>query len=199
MGSCIGEPLPCPAFWRRKPRSQDFLEEDQSPLEWLALLDGAPLVTRAKQLTGRQQPRPPGNDLIEPILNEAERCGFRLGSLAGTREADELIHAKLARERSGPHRVYAEQDGRSGPAAATLRGLMATLRSPGYGGLRSIRIPRAPARPPVQRIGKGQPVNKLNTNLPRRLGRDFLSRTFLFMQRHSTLYRSGSDGSCAKS
>jgi glycosyltransferase involved in cell wall biosynthesis len=30
-------------------------------------------------------------------------------------------------------------------------------------------------------------VSKLNTNLPRRLGRDFLSRTFLFMQRHSTL------------
>jgi exopolysaccharide biosynthesis WecB/TagA/CpsF family protein len=82
-------------------RWQGVLEEDQSPLEWLALLDGAPLVTRAKQLTGRQWPRLAGNDLIEPILDEAERRGFRLGFLAGTREAHELIRAKFARERPG--------------------------------------------------------------------------------------------------
>lgn len=41
--------------------------------------------------------------------------------------------------------------------------------------------------------GKGttQPVSKLNTDLPRRLARALLTRTFLFMQRHSTLVPAG--------
>ena len=82
-------------------RWQGVLDEDGSPLEWLALLDGAPLVTRAHHLTGRAWPRLAGSDLIEPILEEAQRRGLRLGVLGGTAETHALIRGRFSRERPG--------------------------------------------------------------------------------------------------
>ncbi|WP_320536998.1 WecB/TagA/CpsF family glycosyltransferase [Pseudarthrobacter sp. IC2-21] len=65
----------------------------------MTLLDGAPLVTRAEQLTGRQWPRLAGSDLIEPILNEVEQRGLRLGILGGRGETHKLIRARFAKDR----------------------------------------------------------------------------------------------------
>ena len=61
-------------------------------VRWLNLLDGAPLVWRARQLTGRQWPRLAGSDLIEPILDAAEFNGWSIGFLGGSA----ATHADLA-------------------------------------------------------------------------------------------------------
>ncbi|WP_344808042.1 WecB/TagA/CpsF family glycosyltransferase [Microlunatus ginsengisoli] len=58
---------------------------------WLALLDGAPLVRRAGELTGRPWPRLAGSDLIEPILDQAEKRGLSVGFLGGAPETHDLL------------------------------------------------------------------------------------------------------------
>ncbi|MFD4179648.1 WecB/TagA/CpsF family glycosyltransferase [Rhodococcus sp. NPDC058514] len=55
-------------------------------LRWLTLLDGVPLVRKAKALTGREWPKLSGSDLIEPILERAARDGARIGFLGGSAE-----------------------------------------------------------------------------------------------------------------
>jgi exopolysaccharide biosynthesis WecB/TagA/CpsF family protein len=61
-------------------------------VRWLNLLDGAPLVWRARQLTGRRWPRLAGSDLIEPILDAAEFNSLSIGFLGGSA----ATHADLA-------------------------------------------------------------------------------------------------------
>jgi exopolysaccharide biosynthesis WecB/TagA/CpsF family protein len=61
-------------------------------VRWLNLLDGAPLVWRARRLTGRQWPRLAGSDLIEPILDAAEFNSLSIGFLGGSA----ATHADLA-------------------------------------------------------------------------------------------------------
>lgn len=70
-------------------------------MQWLNLLDGAPLVAQARRLTGRKWPRLAGSDLIGPLL---ERCGqenLRLGFLGGSSEVQEQLRAGLAEDRPG--------------------------------------------------------------------------------------------------
>jgi exopolysaccharide biosynthesis WecB/TagA/CpsF family protein len=67
-------------------------------LSWLSLLDGAPLVSQARRLTGTRWPRLAGSDLIEPLLAAAERRGLRVGFLGGSTETQRLLRQRL------PHR-----------------------------------------------------------------------------------------------
>ena len=61
-------------------------------VRWLNLLDGAPLVRRASQLTGHRWPRLAGSDLIEPVLDAAEVSRLSVGFLGGSSQT----HAALA-------------------------------------------------------------------------------------------------------
>jgi exopolysaccharide biosynthesis WecB/TagA/CpsF family protein len=61
-------------------------------IQWLSLLDGAPLVKRARELTGRSWPRLAGSDLIHPIFDLAQVNGLSIGILGGSAET----HAELA-------------------------------------------------------------------------------------------------------
>lgn len=63
---------------------------------WLTLLDGMPLVARARRLTGRTWPRLAGADLIEPILELAAGNGWSVGVLGGQPETHEQFRARLA-------------------------------------------------------------------------------------------------------
>ncbi len=65
-------------------------------IQWLSLLDGAPLVAQAKRMTGRSWPRLAGSDLIDPLLDQAATRGIRIGFLGGTEETHELLRGKLA-------------------------------------------------------------------------------------------------------
>ncbi|NHW46258.1 WecB/TagA/CpsF family glycosyltransferase [Paenarthrobacter sp. MSM-2-10-13] len=70
-----------------------------APVEWLTLIDGAPLATQARRLTSKTWPRLAGSDLIHPFLAGAAARGLRLGFLGGSEETQKLIASKFATER----------------------------------------------------------------------------------------------------
>ena len=78
-------------FGRRGSSHADVDFGAASP-RWMVLLDGIPLVGRARRLTGRDWPRLAGSDLLAPLLEDAERIGARVGFLGGRQE----MHTKLA-------------------------------------------------------------------------------------------------------
>ncbi|MBV1779212.1 WecB/TagA/CpsF family glycosyltransferase [Paeniglutamicibacter sp. ABSL32-1] len=89
---------------------------DRTPdMEWLTLLDGAPLVAQSNRLTGGSWPRLAGSDLIGPILNEAERTGLSVGFLGGSAE----IHDELSRTLA-EHRPRLQVSGFWAPARTEL-------------------------------------------------------------------------------
>jgi exopolysaccharide biosynthesis WecB/TagA/CpsF family protein len=70
-----------------------------SDVEWLTLLDGAPLAAEAERLTGRPWPRLAGSDLIGPILDRCEAEGLAVGFLGGSPDAQVLLRGRLAERR----------------------------------------------------------------------------------------------------
>lgn len=72
--------------------SRDEVDFGAPSPRWLVLLDGIPLVRRARRVTGRDWPRLAGSDLLAPLLDEAERLGARVGFLGGRPQ----MHMKLA-------------------------------------------------------------------------------------------------------
>ena len=70
-----------------------------SVVDWVYLVDGAPLVTQSQRLTGRRWPRLAGSDLASPLLTRAEELGLKVGFLGGSEESQRLLAGKLARER----------------------------------------------------------------------------------------------------
>jgi exopolysaccharide biosynthesis WecB/TagA/CpsF family protein len=77
------------------------LLRDSGHLDWLDLIDGAPIAAAARRLTGSAWPRLAGSDLIGPLLDQAELDGIRVGFLGGTDETRTLLLEVLARERPG--------------------------------------------------------------------------------------------------
>lgn len=72
-------------------------------MSWLTLLDGAPLVARANSLSGLVWPRLAGSDLINPLLDEAERHNLRVGFLGGQPHVQQNLARKLELTRPGLH------------------------------------------------------------------------------------------------
>ena len=68
---------------------------DRHEVDWLDLIDGAPLAAQARRLTGRSYPKLSGSDLIVPILDEAERCARRIGVLGGERAVADPLARRL--------------------------------------------------------------------------------------------------------
>lgn len=68
-------------------------------IEWLTLLDGAPLAAHAERLTGRTWPRLAGSDLIAPLLERCEAEGLSVGFLGGSPDAQVLLRGRLAERR----------------------------------------------------------------------------------------------------
>jgi exopolysaccharide biosynthesis WecB/TagA/CpsF family protein len=69
-----------------------------SPVDWLYLLDGAPLVAQSQRLTGHRWPRLAGSDLASPLLARAEQLGLRVGFLGGSAENQRLLARKIEEE-----------------------------------------------------------------------------------------------------
>jgi exopolysaccharide biosynthesis WecB/TagA/CpsF family protein len=65
-------------------------------MEWLNLVDGAPLATQARRLTGHPWPRLAGSDLIGPLLARAELDKTRIGFLGGAESTHRQLHRELA-------------------------------------------------------------------------------------------------------
>ncbi|MEJ3403948.1 WecB/TagA/CpsF family glycosyltransferase [Rathayibacter sp. YIM 133350] len=68
---------------------------EHAQLEWLKLIDGAPLAAQAKRMTGHAWPRLAGSDLIAPTLAAAERNGTSVGFLGGAESTHDLLRAQL--------------------------------------------------------------------------------------------------------
>ncbi|MHB1011086.1 MAG: WecB/TagA/CpsF family glycosyltransferase [Propionibacteriaceae bacterium] len=68
-------------------------------VEWLNLIDGAPIASKARRLSGVGWPRLAGSDLIGPILDLAERDGIRVGFLGGSEETRIKLLETLGEDR----------------------------------------------------------------------------------------------------
>jgi N-acetylglucosaminyldiphosphoundecaprenol N-acetyl-beta-D-mannosaminyltransferase len=64
--------------------SRAVIDPGAPHLQWLVLLDGAPLVRRTAALTGRTWPLLAGSDLLPGILAATEEGGASVGFLGGT-------------------------------------------------------------------------------------------------------------------
>ena len=71
-------------------------ESDTAHVEWLNLIDGAPLASQAARLTGRAWPRLAGSDLVGPLLARAEIDGTSVGFLGGAESTQLVLRAQLA-------------------------------------------------------------------------------------------------------
>lgn len=60
-------------------------------VEWLNLIDGAPVARQAKRVTGVAYPRLSGSDLIFPILDAAGTRGHSVGVLGGLPDVKPLF------------------------------------------------------------------------------------------------------------
>jgi exopolysaccharide biosynthesis WecB/TagA/CpsF family protein len=69
-----------------------------SAVDWLYLLDGAPLVSQSQRITGHRWPRLAGSDLASPLLARAEQLGLRVGFLGGSEANQRLLSQKIANE-----------------------------------------------------------------------------------------------------
>ncbi|MDP9980741.1 exopolysaccharide biosynthesis WecB/TagA/CpsF family protein [Pseudarthrobacter oxydans] len=69
-----------------------------SGVDWLYLLDGAPLVSQSQRITGHRWPRLAGSDLASPLLARAEQLGLRVGFLGGSEANQRLLSQKIANE-----------------------------------------------------------------------------------------------------
>jgi exopolysaccharide biosynthesis WecB/TagA/CpsF family protein len=70
-------------------------------VEWLNLIDGAPIAVRARQIVGENCPRLAGSDLITPLLDRAEQTGASVGFLGGSLETQALLRDCLLLARPG--------------------------------------------------------------------------------------------------
>lgn len=98
-------------------------------MDWLILLDGAPLVAQANRLTGRSWPRLAGSDLIGPVLDAAEASGASVGFLGGSYIIQRLLSRQLTKTRPNlkfaglwsPDRETLADDAKSRELAQTIR------------------------------------------------------------------------------
>ena len=65
-------------------------------LHWLTLMDGAPLVYKARQLTGLEHARLTGADLLGPMLDIAQRQGVSVGVFGGRYDMHQRLRPVLA-------------------------------------------------------------------------------------------------------
>ncbi len=80
-------------------RARGSLVSLPGAVDWLNLIDGAPIAQQARRLTGHAWPRLAGSDLANPILDLAEHIGLTVGFLGGASETHALLTERLASTR----------------------------------------------------------------------------------------------------
>ncbi|MDQ1553094.1 MAG: hypothetical protein QOK46_172 [Microbacteriaceae bacterium] len=77
----------------------DVTDGEPAPVEWLNLLDGAPVVAAARRKTGTRWPRLAGSDLMEPLLDRAALDHLSVGFFGGTTETHDQLRKRLGETR----------------------------------------------------------------------------------------------------
>jgi len=67
-------------------------------VEWLNLIDGAPIAAHARRETGQAHPKLSGSDLIGEVLNLAAARGLSIGVLGGDPALSDPLRSRLARD-----------------------------------------------------------------------------------------------------
>jgi exopolysaccharide biosynthesis WecB/TagA/CpsF family protein len=67
-------------------------------VEWLHLVDGAPIAHQAERLMHASVPRLAGSDLISGILDDADRRGLSVAVLGGSEDVTTPLKARMARD-----------------------------------------------------------------------------------------------------
>ncbi len=124
-------------------------ERSTDRIDWLYLLDGAPLVRQAERVTGARWPRLAGSDLIGPVLDAAEANGFSIGFLGGAEDTHDALRRRLAAMRPG----------------LDVRGFWAPTRSTlaDPAGSEALAADVAAAGPDILVVGLGKPRQELWT------------------------------------
>ena len=81
--------------WGTRLREEPQQAAPHATVEWLNLIDGAPIAARARQLSGESCPRLAGSDLIGPLLDRAQQTGASVGFLGGSPETQTLLRDYL--------------------------------------------------------------------------------------------------------
>ncbi|MFC8038223.1 WecB/TagA/CpsF family glycosyltransferase [Paenarthrobacter sp. NPDC057355] len=76
------------------------LDSPSAGVQWLTLIDGAPLAAEARRLTAKPWPRLAGSDLMNPLLDQAVERGLSIGFLGGSEETQKLVSERFTAERS---------------------------------------------------------------------------------------------------
>lgn len=82
---------------RRSARGLPPLPAD-SRVQWLNLVDGAPIAGAARRLTGVAHPKLSGSDLIGPILDRAQRRGGSVAVVGGSDALGGALSERLRRD-----------------------------------------------------------------------------------------------------
>lgn len=94
--------------------------QEESPVEWLNLIDGAPIAAHARRETGREHPKLSGSDLIGQVLDLAAARGLSVAVLGGDPALSDPLRARIARDWPGarfaghwapPREQFATADG----------------------------------------------------------------------------------------
>jgi exopolysaccharide biosynthesis WecB/TagA/CpsF family protein len=75
------------------------LDRPDTSVEWLNLIDGAPIVAAVRRQTGSSWPRLAGSDLIGPLLDRATTEGLSVGFFGGSPATHDLLRERMASER----------------------------------------------------------------------------------------------------
>ena len=71
-------------------------EQTGDELEWLNLIDGAPIAAQVRRVSGIPCPKLSGSDLIGPVLDDADAQGLSVGVIGGMPEVTESLVARFA-------------------------------------------------------------------------------------------------------
>lgn len=82
-----------------RPGNDPVHDDAKRGMHWLTLLDGAPLVAQANQITQQSWPRLAGSDLIGPLLDAAEQEDLSVGFLGGQPHVQQQLAATLPADR----------------------------------------------------------------------------------------------------
>lgn len=85
----------------RARRGQAPFDAGSGSVDWLNLIDGAPIARQAERITGVRYPKLSGSDLIAPILDEASTTERTVAVIGGSAEVTDALVRRFAADWPG--------------------------------------------------------------------------------------------------
>jgi len=85
----------------RARRGLDAIDPHAGAIDWLNLIDGAPIARQTARVTGVAYPKLSGSDLIGPVLDDAAQSGRTVGVIGGSAEVTAALMKRFAADWPG--------------------------------------------------------------------------------------------------